>query len=104
MINMKCDLIVFEVKKSEKLEKEDMHTVTLTGLLLLVPGADNPKADHLYKESVPVKLVISEIAQRDLMLLHGIGKKGMEKEMVLQASPQKTIQGFESVTVEHHPA
>jgi len=95
MDNMKCDLVVFEVKKSEKLEKEDIHTVTLTGMLRLVPDPGDPRVDGLYKESVPAKLVISEITQRDLLILHGIGSKGDVTEMVLRPPPQQSLQSFE---------
>jgi len=94
MNELKCDLIVLKVQKTEALEKEDMHTVTMVGAMRLIPDQDNPRSESMYSEIAAIKITIGEVGQRDLLRMCGLGNKGDTKEMILQVHPQTTLESF----------
>lgn len=95
MNDLKCDVVVCEVKKTEKLEKGDMHTVTLLGVIRLTPTVEF-QAAGAYAETVAIKVVITEAEQRDLLKMSGVGTKGDMKELVLRIPPQTRLDKYET--------
>lgn len=92
--DIRCEMVVQKVTKTETLEKSDTHAVTLTGTLGLVPrGTDN----GLFMELVDVKLVLSNASQRDILRAAGIGDKGMMKRLVLIPAAQTSLEIFDAI-------
>ena len=95
MDKLKCDLYVYEIGSKDRFEKEKMYTTTLLGAIRLKPDKDDPRQDGLDTETVPIKVVISDVAQLELLQANGIGTKGNTKELVLQIPAQTQLDQYE---------
>ena len=88
--DLKFDLIVSEVKRVEKLDKENLYTITMIGSVRLIPDSQGVE----FSEAAAVKLIISDVEQRTILQNHGFGDKGDMKEIVIRGSPQKRLESY----------
>ena len=82
MTKISCEVEVNKVTTTEEPEKNDLISVTLSGMLTLTSLTDIPA------EFTPVKIVLKGVSQRMLLDFNGIGKNGDRKLFVLEETPQ----------------
>jgi hypothetical protein len=96
MNDLKCDLFVYEIGSKDRIEKEKAYSTTLVGAIRLKPDETDPRQDGLDSETVGIKVVITDVAQLDLLRANGIGTKGDTKELILQLPPQTRLDRYET--------